>query len=72
MLNCAIGAMAAVNVLALFLASAIRGAAYFAAVRVSRDVVRPLSRPDPWKGSIGPPGGPQYLPGKGDEYGVSL
>jgi hypothetical protein len=67
-----IAALALVNLLALFVASAIRGAGYFVAVRVSQDVVRPLSRPDPWKGSIGPPGGPQYLPGKGDEYGVSL
>ncbi|MDP6519694.1 MAG: hypothetical protein QF724_06450 [Planctomycetota bacterium] len=68
----AIASLALVNLLALFIASALRGAGYFAAVRVSQDVVRPLSRPDPWKGSIGPPGGPQYLPGKGDEYGVSL
>lgn len=50
-----------------------RGARYHAAVAVSADVVRPLSRPDPWKQSIGGPGGPRYpLEDEGDEYGVAL
>ena len=44
---------------------------YHAALQVSVRVVQPLPRPDPWKHSIGGPGGPQYPIG-GDEYGVSL
>jgi hypothetical protein len=31
-----------------------------------------LSRPDPWKESIGGPGGPRYPLEEGDEYGVAL
>ena len=50
----------------------IRGAGYYAAIKVSQEIVRPLSRPDPWK-SIGGPGGPQYpVGGGGDEYGVAM
>jgi hypothetical protein len=49
----------------------LRGARYSACVLVTRDVVRPLTRPDPWKRSIGGPGGPRY-PIDGDEYGVAL
>lgn len=49
----------------------VRGARYSACVLATRDVVRPLSRPDPWKRSIGGPGGPRY-PIDGDEYAVSL
>ncbi len=49
-----------------------RGARYYAAATVSRGVVRPLSRPDPWKASIGGPGGPRYPLEEGDEYGVAL
>lgn len=48
-----------------------RAARYSACVLVTRDNVRPLPRPDPWKHSIGGPGGPRY-PIDGDEYGVSL
>jgi len=48
-----------------------RGARYSACVLVTRDLVRPLSRPDPWRRSIGGPGGPRY-PIDGDEYGVAL
>jgi hypothetical protein len=48
-----------------------RGARYAACARVTRELVRPLSRPDPWKRSVGGPGGPRY-PIDGDEYGVSL
>jgi hypothetical protein len=33
--------------------------------------VRPLARPDPWRRSIGGPGGPRY-PIDGDDYGVAL
>jgi len=49
----------------------LRGARYHAAARVSREVVRPIARPDPWRASLGPPGGPRYPIG-GDEYGMSL
>ncbi len=50
----------------------IRGARYHATVAVSHDIVRPLSRPDPWKESIGGPGGPRYPLEEGDEYGVAM
>jgi len=50
----------------------LRGARYHAAVQVSRDVVTPIARPDPWKSSIGGPGGPRYPIDAGDEYAVSL
>lgn len=50
----------------------IRGARYAAAAAVSKEIVRPLFRPDPWKDSIGGPGGPRYPLEEGDEYGVSL
>jgi len=49
----------------------VRGARYFAAIEVSRDVVRPIARPDPWKKSIGGPGGPRYPLGE-DEYNISI
>lgn len=49
----------------------VRGARYHAAVSVSREIVRPIARPDPWKGSIGGPGGPRYPIG-GDEFSVSM
>jgi hypothetical protein len=49
----------------------VRGARYSACVLVTRDQVRPLARPDPWKSAIGGPGGPRY-PIDGDEYGVAL
>lgn len=50
----------------------LRGARYAAAATVSKQIVRPLFRPDPWKDSIGGPGGPRYPLEEGDEYGVSL
>jgi len=49
----------------------VRGSRYHAAVQVSREVVRPIARPDPWKESVGGPGGPRYPIG-GDEYSVSM
>jgi hypothetical protein len=49
-----------------------RGARYHAAVSVSRDLVPPLARPDPWASRVGGPGGPQYPIDTTDEYGVSL
>ena len=44
-----------------------RGARYYAAVHVSRELVRPIAKPDPWKESIGGPGGPRY-PLEDDEF----
>jgi hypothetical protein len=58
-----------VGQLALFWRTIVRGARYFAAVQVSHQLVRPLPRPDPWKHTIGGPGGPRY-PIDADEYGV--
>lgn len=49
-----------------------RGARYHAAVAVSRWVVRAPDRPDPWKQTLGGPGGPRYPIGGDDEYGVAL
>lgn len=49
----------------------LRGARYHAAVQVSREIVRPIARPDPWKKTLGGPGGPRYPIG-GDEYAVSM
>lgn len=58
--------------LALMWREITRGARYYAAARVSQELLSPLSRPDPWK-SIGGPGGPQYPVDVGDdEYGVAL
>lgn len=51
--------------------SIVRGARYAAALDVSAQLVRPLARPDPWKQSLGGPGGPRYPIGE-DEYSVSL
>lgn len=52
----------------------VRGARYAAALQVSSQLVRPPARPDPWRKSIGGPGGPRYPIGgdEADEYGVSL
>lgn len=51
----------------------IHAARTFAAVRASQAVVRPLMRPDPWKGSVGGPGGPRYPIEDGDdEYAISV
>jgi hypothetical protein len=60
-----------IGALALLWRVILRGARYHAAVQVSREVVSPLARPDPWKESFGPPSGPRYPLG-GDEYGMSL
>jgi len=57
---------------ALMWRAIIRGARYHATARVSHEIVRPLSRPDPWRESIGGPGGPRYPLEEGDEYGVAL
>jgi hypothetical protein len=59
------------TVLAIFWRSMVRGASYHVALQVSAQLIRPLARPDPWKQSLGGPGGPRYPLG-GDEYGESL
>lgn len=56
-----------VGQLVLVWRSVLRGARYHAAVAVSREVVRPIARPDPWKASLGP-----RYPVGGDEFGMSL
>ncbi|MFN0244910.1 MAG: hypothetical protein ACKVWV_18665 [Planctomycetota bacterium] len=66
-----VGLLLALGVLALGWRVVLRGARYHAAVATSRAVVRPISRPDPWKESFGPPDGPRYPLG-GDEYGMSM
>ena len=53
------------------LRAVVRGAHIHAAVQVSRHVIEPPSRPDPWRNRVGGPGGPQYPIG-GDDYGVSI
>ncbi|MCB9914205.1 MAG: hypothetical protein H6828_03520 [Planctomycetes bacterium] len=58
--------------LGLMWRSVIQGARYHVTVGVSQAIVRPLMRPDPWKESIGGPGGPRYPLEEGDEYGVAL
>jgi hypothetical protein len=63
--------MFALGLTVFFVRTVTRGARYSACVLVTRDYVRPLTRPDPWKHSIGGPGGPRY-PIDGDEYGVAL
>lgn len=55
------------------LSEILHGARYHAAIQVSRRVLSPISRPDPWKHSVGAPGGPQYpILDASDEYGVSF
>ena len=49
-----------------------RGARYSAALQVSHQLVRPLARPNPWKKTIGGPGGPRYPVDDGEDFGVSL
>jgi hypothetical protein len=70
-------AMFAIGLGALVWRSISRGAHYSVCAQITRSLVRPLARPDPWKRSIGGPGGPRYPieageVGDGDEYGVSL
>lgn len=62
----------ALSQLVLMWRCVIRGARYHATAIVSQEIVRPLSRPDPWRESIGGPGGPRYPLEEGDEYGVAL
>ena len=59
------------NALALLWREIIRGARYAAAVQVTRDLLPPLSQPDPWAERVGGPGGPQY-PLDDDGDGVSI
>lgn len=62
-----IGVIFAVGRFAVAMRHLTRGARYYAAVHVSRELVRPIAKPDPWKESIGGPGGPRY-PLEDDEF----
>ncbi|MFT5284439.1 MAG: hypothetical protein ACI8TQ_000595 [Planctomycetota bacterium] len=63
----------ALSSVVLMLSEIIHAARYQAAISVSHLVIGPISRPDPWKHSVGAPGGPQYPIIEGsDEYGVAL
>jgi hypothetical protein len=63
----------ALSALVLTVSEILHAARYHAAITVTRRVISPIARPDPWKHSIGAPGGPQYpIIEGGDEYGVSL
>lgn len=66
-------ALGATGLLALAWREILRGARYHVAVAVSRQVVKPTLRPDPWR-VIGGPGGPQYpVDDDLDErYGVAM
>lgn len=57
---------------ALLWQSLLRGARYHAAAQVSKQLVPPLSQPDPWASRVGGPGGPQYPIDLADDYGVSV
>lgn len=63
----------ALGLAALVLGEVLRGAKYVATLEVSRALLPPIHRPDPWH-TIGGPGGPQYpVDDDADErYGVSL
>jgi hypothetical protein len=67
-------AMLALGLCACVWRSITRGAHYSVCAQITRSLVRPLARPDPWKRSVGGPGGPRYPieTADGDEYGVSL
>ena len=63
----------ALSACVLAVSEILHAARYHAAIVVNRRVISPIARPDPWKHSIGAPGGPQYpIIEGGDEYGVSL
>jgi hypothetical protein len=66
-----VAALLGIGQLVLLWRVVLRGSRYHAAIQVSREVVLPIARPDPWKASVGPPGGPRYPLG-GDEFGMSL
>jgi len=66
-----VAALLGIGQLVLMWRIVLRGSRYHAAIQVSREVVLPIARPDPWRGSLGPPGGPRYPLG-GDEFGMSL
>lgn len=67
-----IGVLFVLSQMALLWRVILRGARYHAAVSVSREIVRPIARPDPWKQSVGGPGGPRYPLDTDDEYAVSM
>ena len=64
--------LALLGQLALIWQAISRGARYHASVHVSRRLVAPLPKPDPWARRIGGPGGPQYPIDDTDAYNVSI
>lgn len=67
-----LAAIAGVGQLAVIWRQITRGAYYHCAGRVSQALIQPTeSHPDPWGGTIGGPGGPQY-PVDDDGYHVSV
>jgi hypothetical protein len=67
-----VAVLALIGIVVILWRSVVRGAHYGVALQVSGQLVRPLPRPDPWRQSLGGPGGPRYPIGGEDEYGVSL
>lgn len=63
----------ALGLMALLVGEILRGAKYVSAVEVTRNLVRPVTPPDPWH-TIGGPGGPQYPvdSDEGEQYGVAF
>lgn len=49
-----------------------RGARYYAAVGVTRELSPPVRPPDRWGNRVGGPGGPQYPVDDSDDYGVAI
>lgn len=68
----ALVSLALLGQVALLVQTVCRGARYYATVHVSRRLVAPLPKPDPWARRIGGPGGPQYPIDDSDAYGVSI
>ena len=67
-----LAAIGGVGQLAIIWRQITRGAYYHCAGRVSQALVAPTdAHPDPWSGTIGGPGGPQY-PVNDDGYHVSV
>jgi len=64
-------AMLALGLCALVWRSITRGAHYSVCAQITRSLVRPLARPDPWKRSVGGPGGPRYPIEVGDGDGTA-
>jgi hypothetical protein len=62
---------AVTSIFPLWWANVTRGARYYVAMRVIREISPATRGADRWQAAIGGPGGPRY-PLEGDEYGVSI